>query len=140
MRQSRETFSSRSQAPSECFCEHFHPAPRDMSLHRPLTSLPLKRKRAARGTGAPRAQSRLGWFFLLPELPSVAGSVAPPDCLLVRAAARAPRTVLGASAPSGNKLATIPGEPTGAGCAGLWPRCDVLTQLLHGGRSGSPVQ
>jgi hypothetical protein len=33
MRQSREAFSSRSQAPSECFCEHLHPSPREMTLH-----------------------------------------------------------------------------------------------------------
>src|SRR5258706_16315356 len=52
MRQSRETFSSRSQAPSEGFCEYLHPSPRDMTPYPPLTSLPLKRKTAEMGTNA----------------------------------------------------------------------------------------
>jgi hypothetical protein len=33
MRRSRQAFSSRSQAPSECFCEHLHPSLRDMIQH-----------------------------------------------------------------------------------------------------------
>ena len=42
MRQSREALPSRNQAPSECFCEHLHQSPREMTLHPPLTSMPLK--------------------------------------------------------------------------------------------------
>ena len=44
MLQSREAFSSQSEAPSELLCGSLHPFPCDMRLHPPLTSIPLKRK------------------------------------------------------------------------------------------------
>ena len=94
MRQFTEVFSSWSQAPSECFCEHLHPSPRDMTLHPPLTSLPLKRKPLATGKRAPRAPSIVEWFCRMPWLGYAAGSVAPPACHLVLAAARASPAVI----------------------------------------------
>jgi hypothetical protein len=87
--QSRQAFSSQSEAPSECFCGHFHRSPRDMILHPHLAWMPLKQKPAARGTRAPRLSSIVGSFFLLPSPAFVAGSVVPSTCPLARTAVRA---------------------------------------------------
>src|SRR2546425_6933855 len=111
MRQSRETFSSRSRAPSEFCCEHFHPSPCDMTLSSPLTSLPLKRKRAARGTRAPRAPSIVDSFSRLPSQAFAVGSVAPDVCPLVLVAARVPFAALHGDAQSDSRRATTRDEP-----------------------------
>ena len=52
------------------------------------------------GKRVPRAPSIAGWFFPLPWLVSVAGGVAPEDCLLARVAARASLARIGEDATS----------------------------------------
>ena len=140
VRQSRQAFSSQSEAPSECFCWHLHPSPRDMTLHPPLALVPLKRKPAAMGKRAPRAPSIVGWFSLLPSLGYAVGSVAPDVCPLVLEAARALPAAIREDAQNGSTRATTPDGPTGMGTAEPSPRCDVPAPLLHGGRSNSPAQ
>ncbi len=137
MRQSRQAFSSRSEAPSEFFCSHIHPSPCDMTQQPHLALVPLKRELAARGKRAPRVPSIVGWFSLLPELRYDADSVAPPGCHLALVAARAPLAVIGEDVQHESTLATTPGELTGVGQASPSPRFDVPAQLSHVGWSDS---
>src|SRR5690348_13887195 len=100
--------------------------------------MPLKRKRAARGTRAPPWLSIVGSFSPLPELSYAAGTVAPPGCPLVLAAARASPKAWRGDVQSGNRLATIPGVPAGVGKASPSPRFDEPARLLRVGWSDSP--
>jgi hypothetical protein len=113
MRQSRETLPSRNQAPSECFCEHLHQSPREMTLHPPLTSIPLKQEPTARGKRAPRAPSIVGWFSRQPSPASVVGTVAPIVCPLVLAAAQVPLATMHEDGQNDSTLATTPDGPAG---------------------------
>ena len=140
MKQSRQAFSSRSEAPSEFFCSHLHPSPCDMTQQPHLALVPLKREPAARGKRAPRVPSIVGWFSLLPELPSDAESVAPPGCHLALVAARAPLAVIGEDAQHVSQLATTPGELTGVGQAWPSPKFDVPASLSHVGWSVEPAR
>src|SRR5258706_15270352 len=83
------------------------------------------------------ALSSAGWFFPLPELRFVAGSVVPEVCHPALAAARAPPVVMREGARNENRLATIPSGPAVVGLAGPWPRCGVPALPPHGGRSDS---
>jgi hypothetical protein len=140
MRQSGQAFSSRSEAPSECFCWHIHHSPRNMTLHSHLASMPLKRKLAARGKRAPRAPSIVGWFFRLPWLGYAADSVALAVYYLARVAARAPREVIREDAQSGNRLATTQDGPEAVKLVGTWPRYVLRELPRHVGWSDSPAR
>ncbi len=84
MRYSRQVFSSRSEAPSEFFCEHLHQTPFVMTFQPHRVSVALKWKLAAVGKRAPHKPSIVGWFFPLPLQASDTDSVAPDVCLLAR--------------------------------------------------------
>jgi len=137
MMQSRQVTVSWRKAPSDDFCGHLHPSPRNMPLHPPLACEPLKRKPVARGRRAPRAPTIVGWFCQMPWLGYTGDSVAPPICPLARAAARALLAVIGVDAQNDSRLATTPSELTGVGTAVPSPRCDEPAQLSHGGWSDS---
>jgi hypothetical protein len=68
--------------------------------------------------------STVGWFFPLPELRYIAGSVAPEVCPLVLAAARALPTAMHRDARNDRTLATTQDGPGVVETAGPWPRCD----------------
>src|SRR5258708_1051538 len=140
MRQSRQAFSSRNEAPCECFCYHLHPSPRDMTLQPPLASVALKRIPAARGKRAPRARSIAGGFYRRPSLESVADSVALEVCHLALVAARAPLGVLDEDAQSDSRRATILPVPAGVETAAPSPSCGVRELPHHDARSDSSVQ
>src|SRR5438874_6368551 len=95
--------------------------------------MPLKQKRAARGTRGPRAPSIFDGFCRRPWLASVVGSVAPDVCLLAHEAARASPEAIREDGQNGSKPATTPGEPRGEEIAGPWPRCGVpaLRPMTH---------
>jgi hypothetical protein len=69
------------------------------------------------------ALSSAGWFFPLPELRFVAGSVVPGVCHSALAAARAPPVVMREDARNDTRLATIPSGPAVVGRASPWPKC-----------------
>jgi|GEM_PF-1515227 hypothetical protein len=69
----------------------FQQSPRDMRLHLPLASKPLKRKPLVMGKRAPRTLSIADGFCRLPSPEYAGGLVAPDVCPLALAAARAPR-------------------------------------------------
>jgi hypothetical protein len=138
--QSRQAFSSQSEAPSECFCGHFHRSPRDMILHPHLAWMPLKQKPAARGTRAPRLPSIVGWFCRLPEPSSVVGTVAPEGYPLVLVAARAPLAALCGDARNDSRRATTRGGPIDVETAVRWPTCGVPALPPHAGWSNSRAQ
>ena len=83
---SKQGLLSWSEAQFECCCWHLRPSARDMRQHPHPASMPLKRKPAATGKRAPRKPSTAGSFCRLPWLESVADSVGPDVCPLVRAA------------------------------------------------------
>ena len=87
MGQSSQAFSSRSQAPSECFYEPLPRALYDITLHSYLALVALKRKSTPMDKQARRAPSIVGWFCRRPSPESVDGSVAPPACLCALVAA-----------------------------------------------------
>ena len=132
--------SSRSKAPSECFCEHIHPSASDMTLLPQRAFLALKRKPLARGTTAPRAPSIVDGFCRRPWLVSAADSVASEVCLLVLVAVTAPLIVIGGAAQNDNMRATTRGGPAGVGIAEPWPRCGVRALTPHVGPSDSPAR
>jgi hypothetical protein len=82
-----------------------------MTLQPPLASVALKRKPATMGKRAPREPSIVGWFSQLPELRSVADSVALAVCYLALVAAAAPLEVIREDAQNGSTRATIPDGP-----------------------------
>ena len=135
MRQSRPSFFSRSQAPSNFFCEHLHQISRDLTLHLSLASAPLKRRSAPRDTRAPRAPSIVDSFYPRPWPACVVGSVARAVCHRVLVAAQASRAVLREDAQSGNRRATTPAGPTGSRTAAPWPRSGEQGRRHHGARS-----
>jgi len=92
------------------------------------------------GMRAPRAPSIVDGFSLLPELLSVAGSVAPDICLLARAAARALLAVIRVGVQNESTLATIRDRPGAVEPVGKWPKYVVRALPLHDGRSNSPAQ
>ena len=122
MRQSKQDFSSRSEAPFECFCEHIHQTPRDLTLHPYLALVPLKRKSATRDKRAPRAPSIVGWFFRLPWLEFAGGLVVPPASHRALVAARVPLAMLHGGAQNGSRLASTPDGPAEVETAEKWPR------------------
>ncbi len=138
--QSGQTFSSRSEAPSNILCGHSYPPASDMALQPPLDLEALKRKPAARGVRAPRVLSIAGWFCRLPWLVSVADSVVPEVCPLALEAVPAPFVVIGGGARNDSTHATTPGGPTGVGTAEPSPTCGVRELPPHGGRSDSPAR
>ena len=111
-----------------------------MILHPLLASMPLKRKRTARGTRAPRASSSVDWFCQQPSPEFAADNVVPPICHRARAAAQTLLAVIGEAAQNDNTLATTPGGPEAVESVERWPRSGGLAQLPHDGRSDSPVQ
>jgi hypothetical protein len=129
--QSGQTFSSRSEAPSDIFCGHLQRLVGGMTMQPALATMALKRKPKARGTRVHPLLSPVGSFSLLPELRSATESVAPPACPLARAAAGALPAALRVVAPHGNRRATTADGPAGVEQAWLSPRCGVRAQLSH---------
>ena len=111
-----------------------------MTRHPHLASMALKRKPLARGKRGPRAPSIVGWFFPLPELSRVAGSVAPPGCPLALAAARALLAALREDAQSASRRATTPDGLGAVEPVGKWPTYVVRALPPHAGRSDSPAR
>src|SRR5215472_6662459 len=103
-----------------------------MIQHSHLASSALMRKPASRGKRAPRAPSIVGWFSPQPWLESVAGTIAPDVCHLVRAAAPVSPSALREDEQSGNRLATIPDWPEAVETVVRWPKC-VLPELRRHG-------
>ncbi len=84
--------------------------------------------------------STVGWFFPLPSLEYVAGSVVPEVCHLVLEDVRVPSGAMHEDARNDSKLATTRDGPGVVGGASPWPRCVVPEPLPHVGRSDSPAQ
>jgi len=86
------------------------------------------------------ARSIAGWFFPLPSLECVAGSVAPPGCPLALAAARALLAALREDAQSASRRATTPDGLGAVEPVGKWPTYVVRALPPHAGRSDSPAR
>jgi hypothetical protein len=77
------------------------------------------------------------WFCQLPELPSVADSVALAVCHLALLAAVAPLEVIREDAQNGSTRTTIPGGPAAMEPVGKSPGCGEQERPPHVGRSNS---
>ena len=93
-------------------------ARRLMSCMRPFGC----RASAIRDSTALPAPSIVGWFCRLPWREYASGSVAPPSCHLVRAAAPGPLAVQHEGVRNGSRLATIPDGQADVEAAVRWPR------------------
>ena len=137
--QSSQATSTWSESPTEGFCGHLHPYAHDMT-RLPQACVEFKRKPVARDTRAPRAPSIVGQFCRQPSQESVDGSVAPPVCPLVLAAAQASSAARHGDGQSDSRRATTPERPTAEGTVAPSPRCGVRALRLHDGPSDSPAR
>ena len=129
--------------PRTCPC---FPLPRAASCSftgRLLTSFMLPfgcKAPAIRGGTKLPAPSIVEWFSPSPWRESVAGSVGPDGCPLVRVDAPVACAALHGDAQNGSRLATTPDGQAGVEPVGKSPRCVLPALPRHDERSDSPAQ